>query len=271
MYSGAGENFNMDGELFTIKNVEAGYRGNPFIRGLDVSIKSGEFVALIGPNGAGKSTIIKLLSGLLQPFSGMVEFSGRDIRTAKVRELARSFSLVGRITGELPDFDVENFISLGRFPFLDILEGNRGDNSHLRMASRTGISHLLCRSIRELSAGEFQLVQITRALVQNSRVLLLDEPVSNLDYQHIIMVMDLLRDLHRSGTTVICALHDVNSAMEYSTRVIAVKNGSVLFQGDPEGVITADSMRELYGSEFYCGVNPVTGRPLVLPVSADFR
>lgn len=258
-------------ELFKIKNAVAGYRGNMFIRGLNVSINSGEFVALIGPNGAGKSTIIKLLSGLLPPLNGSVEFSGRDIRTEKVRELARRFSLVGRITGELPDLDVENFISLGRFPFLDILDGNPGDNSFHSMASRTGISHLLRRSIRELSAGEFQLVQITRALVQNSRVLLLDEPVSNLDYQHITMVMDLLRDLHRNGTTVICALHDVNSAMEYSTKVIAVKGGAVLFQGVPEVVITADSMRDLYGSEFYCGINPVTGRPLVLPVSADFR
>lgn len=261
----------MGGELFRIVDADAGYRGNSFIRNLDLSVNSGDFISLIGPNGAGKSTIMKLLCGLMTPFGGVVEFMGRDIRAIGAKELARSFSFVSRLSGELPDFKVKSFISLGRFPFLDILEGNSPDEHHIEIASETGITHLLERSIRELSAGEFQLVQITRALVQNSNILLLDEPVSNLDYPHILRIMEILKKLHNGGTTVICALHDVNAALDYCSRVIAVKDGMVLFDGFPENVISESSMRGLYGSDFYCGVNPVTGRMLVLPVPEGFK
>ncbi len=256
----------MNEELFRIIDVRAGYGKNSFIGGLNLSVKRGDFISFIGPNGAGKSTIIKLLSGLLVPFDGRVEFMGKDVRDIRGRELARNFSVVGQLSGDLPEFKVKSFISLGRFPFLDILEGNYTDESHLEMALKTGVTHLMERTIRELSAGELQLVQITRALVQNSNVLLLDEPVSNLDYFHITGVMDILKELHSGGATIICALHDVNAALNYCSRVIAVKNGAVLFEGSPESVINESAMRGLYGTDFFCGVNPVTGRPLVLPV-----
>lgn len=261
----------MSEELFVIKGADAGYRNNCCIKNLTLSIKRGEFVSLIGPNGAGKSTIIKLLSGLLSPFSGTVEFNRRDILTFRSRELARSFSVVSQLPGELPDFTVKSFLSLGRFPFLDILEGNPADDSFADTASKTGVTRLLERSIRELSAGELQLVQISRALVQNNKILLLDEPVSNLDYHHIVRIMDVLKKLHNGGTTIICALHDVNAAMDYCSRVIAIKEGGIFFDGAPDKVINQNSMRGLYGTEFYCGTNPVTGRPLVLPVPESFR
>jgi iron complex transport system ATP-binding protein len=260
----------MSGELFRITGVDAGYHNNCFINSLSLSIKKGDFVSLIGPNGAGKSTIIRLLSGILSPLRGRIEFMDRDIRSIGGRELARSLSVVSQITGELPDFSVKSFISLGRFPFLDILEGNSADEAYLGIASETGIAYLLDRSIRELSAGELQLVQITRALVQNDKTLLLDEPVSNLDYHHIVRIMDILKRLHNGGTTVICALHDINAAMDYCSRVIAIKEGKVFFDGSPGDVINGNSMKGLYGTDFYCGTNPVTGRPLVLPVPAGF-
>ena len=134
------------------------------------------------------------------------------------------------------------------------------------MAALCGIDHLLGRSIKELSAGEFQLVQISRALVQNRDLLLLDEPVSNLDYRHMIQVMDILSALNKTGSTIICALHDVNIAAGYSSRIIAVKNGSIYFDGIPENVISEDLLSGLYESRFFCGKNPVTGHPSVYPV-----
>jgi len=258
-------------ELFRIINADAGYRGNCFIKGLNLPVVKGDFIALIGPNGAGKSTIIRLLSGLLSPVKGSVEFMGKNISLTGSRELAKNFSVVSGITGEIPDFSVKSFLLLGKFPFLEILDGVPADDTYIEVASKTGVIHLLNRSIRELSAGEFQLVQITRALVQNYRVLLLDEPVSNLDYQHIVRIMDILKKLHNEGTTVVCALHDVNAAIDYCSRVIAVKNGEILFDGVPGVVINQESMRSLYNTDFYCGKNPVTGRPLVLPVPEIFR
>ena len=259
----------MKDELFRISGADAGYSRNRFIRNLSFTVFHGDFVALIGPNGAGKSTILKLLAGVIKPFSGVVEFTGRDIRSCGRRELARSFSVVSRISGEMPDFPVQKFISLGRFPFYGILDDDENFPFE-EMAARTGISHLLHRSILELSAGEFQLVQITRALVQNSSILLLDEPVSNLDYPHVTLIMDLLKGLNRKGTTVICALHDVNAALDYCNRIAAVKNGNLVFDGVPDDVINAETMGMLYGSSFYCGRNPVTGRNMVLPIPGDY-
>ncbi|HOP63056.1 MAG TPA: ABC transporter ATP-binding protein [Spirochaetota bacterium] len=261
----------MNMPVFSLSEVDAGYRNNRFINGLNFAVNRGDFISLIGPNGAGKSTVLRLMAGLHKPFSGSVEFTGRPLHGLGARELARNFSVVSRITGELPDFRVKDFISLGRFPFVDMLERDSDDSEeYSATVQKSGVSHLLDRSIRELSAGEFQLVQVTRALVQNSDILLLDEPVSNLDYSHVVTVMDILRELHRGGTTIISAMHDVNYALEYCSRVVAIKKGKVIFDGAPEEVITESSMKDLYGSRFYCGVNPVTGRHLVLPVSGEF-
>ena len=146
------------------------------------------------------------------------------------KELAAEMSVVNPITGDIPDFSVKMFLSFGRFPFRKLFSFDDMEESIIEeMASLCGIDHLLERSIKELSAGEFQLVQISRALIQNRDVLLLDEPVSNLDYRHMIQVMDILSALNRSGSTIICALHDVNTAAEYSSRIIALKNGSYIF------------------------------------------
>jgi iron complex transport system ATP-binding protein len=176
-------------------------------------------------------------------------------------------SIVTPIIGDIPDFSVKMFLSFGRFPYRKLFSFDEMEDAAIEeMAEMCGIVHLLVRSIRELSAGEFQLVQIARALIQNRDVLLLDEPVSNLDYRHMIQVMDILSSLNKSGSTIICALHDVNTAAEYSSRIIALKNGALYCDGVPEKVIFEETLSGLYDSKFFCGKNPVTGRPSVYPV-----
>ena len=260
----------MSRPVFLVDSLSAGYRGNNVIKNVSFGIGKGEFISLIGPNGAGKSTIIKAISGSLPGSGGSVLFLERNLQDYRRKELAAELSVVTPITGEIPDFTVKMFLSFGRFPFSRLLRFDDMDDYIIdEMASLCGIVHLLGRSIKELSAGEFQLVQISRALVQNRNILLLDEPVSNLDYRHMIQVMDVLSSLNRSGSTIICALHDVNIAAEYSSRIIAIKNGAIYFDGEPEKVIIEDSLSGLYDSKFYCGKNPVTGRPSVYPVTGS--
>ncbi len=255
--------------VFSVESLCAGYRDKIILNNISFEIESGEFVTLIGPNGAGKSTLIKTISGLIPVHSGGVSFLGRDIRHYSRKKMAECMSAVSPVTGDIPDFTVELFLSFGRFPFSSPFSSDEtGDSIINDMAFRCGIEHLLLRSIKELSAGEFQLVQMARALVQNRNVLLLDEPVSNLDYRHMVQVIDILTGLHRSGSTIICALHDVNIAC-YSSRIIAVKNGNIYFDGVPDEVITEDSLSGLYESKFYCGKNPVTGHPAVYPVTGS--
>ena len=253
--------------LFTIHSADAGYGSGIVIRGLDLDIESGEFISLIGPNGAGKSTIIRLLTGMLQPVAGTVCFGGRDVKSFGARELARNFSVVMRITGEVPAFTVRSFLGFGMFPHEG--PGRYGAGNCLTVndtAERTGITGLMDRSVNELSAGEFQLVQVARALVQSSGVIILDEPVSNLDYGHTTLVMDLLRELNRSGTTVVCALHDVNCASEYSSRMVCIKNGALFASGAHSSVVNTAVMGKLYAGEFMSLVNPATGSPMIVPV-----
>lgn len=254
-------------ELFTISSVNAGYGSNVFMRGLDLSVAEGEFVSFIGPNGAGKSTIIRLLAGMLAPACGTVSLGGRDIKGFGARELARNFSVVMRITGDVPAFSVRSFLGFGMFAHSGLVQAGVKDHPLVdETGIRTGIMHLMDRSVNELSTGEFQLVQVARALVQNSGTIILDEPVSNLDYRHSTMVMDILRNLNRSGTTVICALHDVNCASNYSSRIVCVKNGGIFTEGAPAGVVKPDIMSKLYDAEFVSLVNPATGSPMIVPV-----
>jgi len=253
--------------VFLVDSLSAGYRGNKVLSNVSFGIGRGEFISLIGPNGAGKSTFIKAISGSLPVRGGSVLFLGRSLTEYKRKELAAEMSVVTPISGDIPDFSVKMFLSFGRFPFRKLFSFNDLEDSIIdEMASLCGIAHLLDRSIRELSAGEFQLVQISRALIQNREILILDEPVSNLDYRHMIQVMGILSKLNRSGSTIICVLHDVNIAAEYSSRIIAIKGGAIFFDGEPEDVIVENKISGLYDAKFFCGKNPMTGRPSVYPV-----
>ena len=250
--------------LFKMDSVYAGYGAGTVIRGVDLSVFPGDFVSLIGPNGAGKSTLLKLLAGMVAPIKGCVSFCGRDVSGFGARELAKCFSVVMRITGEVPAFSVRSFLGFGLF----VHRGTRGGimGAVDETAALTGITHLMGRPVTELSTGEFQLVQVARALVQNRQVVILDEPVSNLDYGHAITVMDILKDLNCSGTTVICALHDVNIASNYSSRIVCLKKGCIEIQGPPEEVVNPECMGRLYDAEFRSLVNPATGSPMIVPV-----
>lgn len=254
-------------EIFSVESISAGYGKKNVLSDVSFSINSGEFVSLIGPNGAGKSTIIRSISGSIPSSGGRVLFSGIPVDRYSRRELASRMALVSQLTGEIPDFTVLHFLSLGLFPHMQFKGIGSGCNDLIiDTASICGVEHLLDRSIGELSTGEFQLVQIARALIQNRDLLLLDEPVSNLDYRHMVQVMGILKSLNGNGATIICALHDLNIAVGYSSRVIAVKNGSIFFDGRPRDVVSENSLKGLYETEFRCGTNPVTGLLSVYPV-----
>ncbi len=257
----------MGNAVFSVDSVSAGYGMKSVLKNISFMVGAGEFISLVGPNGAGKSTIIRALSGSIPAAGGRIKFYGREIGGYSIRELASMMSLVISFTGEMPDFTVKLFLSMGRFPHRKQFAPDPMEESIVAdTAAMCGVTHLLKRSIKELSTGELQIVQIARALIQNSGVLLLDEPVSNLDYRHLVEIMGILSSLKKNGATIICALHDVNTAIEYSTRLIAVKEGTVFFDGSPVEAVSEESISGLYDTKFYCGKNPVTGLPLVYPV-----
>ena len=250
--------------IFELRSIRAGYGGAPVIRDLTLEVAEGEFVAVIGPNGAGKSTLLKILSGDMAPAAGSVVFSGRPLAEYRPRSLARMLSVVHQAMETRVPFTVREFIRMGRFPHQGsfVVEDTRDREVMEWSAGTTGVGHLLDRRITELSGGELQLVRIAHALAQNSRIILLDEPVSHLDIQHAVMIMDILWKLNRGGSTVMAVLHDINLASDYSGRIVGMKDGEIFFNGTPREVLRYDLVEALFGTSCIVMDNPTTGRPL---------
>jgi iron complex transport system ATP-binding protein len=254
--------------IFELASLSAGYGGAPVLKGLSMDIGEGEFISMIGPNGAGKSTILKVLTGDLVPTSGTAFFRGRPLRDFRQRDLARHYSIVHQSKETLLPFTVRDFIRMGRFPHQGafVVESDMDSETIRWAAETTGVRDLLQRRLTELSGGELQLVRIAHALAQNSRVILLDEPVSHLDIQHAVMIMDILWKLYHEGATVVAVLHDINIASDYSSRIIGVKSGGIFFNGVPGEVLRYDLVEALFDTRCIVMKNPTTGRPFVYPV-----
>jgi len=254
--------------IFELASLSAGYGGAPVLKNLTMGIGEGEFISMIGPNGAGKSTILKVLTGDVVPMSGSVSFRGRPLRDIRQRELACRYSIVHQSRETLLPFTVHEFIRMGRFPHQRafVVESEQDRETIRWAAETTGVGNLLPRRLTELSGGELQLVRIAHALAQNNRVILLDEPVSHLDIQHTVMIMDILWKLNHDGATVVTVLHDINIASDYSSRIIGVKSGEIFFNGLPAEVLRYDLVEALFDTRCIVMKNPTTGRPFVYPV-----
>lgn len=253
--------------IYNIKSLEAGYGNIPVLKEISTSIDSGDFIGIIGPNGAGKSTLVKALAGLLPHEKGKIEFLNASLFDYSKPELARKISVVPQFLENILPFAAKNFIATGRFPFKNFWEGNTKEDREIidNALKTTGTMHLKDRLLTTLSGGELQLVSIARALAQNKDIVLLDEPISSLDLRHTVRIMDLLYGLNRNGSTIITVLHDINTAADYCSKMIALKNGKIFFEGAPEDCITADIISSLFDSKCSVKKNPVTGRPYVYP------
>ncbi|HPQ52603.1 MAG TPA: ABC transporter ATP-binding protein [Spirochaetota bacterium] len=259
--------------VFTADSLCAGYRNKEVLHDIDLAVDEGEFVAIIGPNGAGKSTLLRLLSGYIAPSKGNIHFMGRPVAAYTRREFSRELSVVPQFVNADLSFTVREFGELGLFPhrkILDIGVSPEGETVDAALDA-ADISHLRDRRMTEISGGERQLAYIARALVQSSRVMLLDEPVSHLDISHAIRIMDVLHAQNRQGTTVITVLHDVNLAAEYCSRIIALKDGRVFGEGEPRDVLTYENVEGLFDTVCIVTENPVSKRPLVYPVPGFIR
>lgn len=261
-------------ELLSLERVSFSYGAIAALTDLSFSVAAGEVFGLLGPNGSGKSTVVRLLSRVLTPRSGRVRFAGRDVGTYGREELARHIAVVPQETViELP-FSVLEVVLMGRSPHLGRLGFERARDlmiAHRAMA-QTGVEALAAREIHELSGGERQRVILARALAQEPRVLLLDEPTAFLDIRHQVEVYDLVKSLSRQhGLTVVAILHDLNLAALYCDRLALLKAGHLFCLGMPEHVLTYSNIKAVYETEVYIGLNDLTGKVHILPLDAETR
>ncbi len=221
----------------------------------------GQFVGLIGPNGAGKSTLLRALSGMLRHQRGAVHLEGADLRSMSSREVAAALALVPQIAPYTHGFTSFELVLMGRYPHLGRFEiEGRTDNGIARDAMRqTDTERFADRTLDTLSGGERQRVFVSRALAQQPRFLLLDEPTSNLDVYHQLKVLDLVRQLVDDGLTAVAAIHDLHMAARYCDRLVLLNGGRVLAEGTPEEVLTPESIESAFGVRCAVYREPVTG------------
>ncbi len=260
--------------MLEIQNVSCGYDGFS-LTGIDLTVENREFIGIIAPNGSGKTTLLKTITKTVRPRSGKILLDGKDIASLTPRELAQAVAVVSQLTESNLRFTVEELVLLGRIPHregLRFLE-RRHDLEAARAAMElAGVLGLRNRQVESLSSGEKQLVFIARALAQEPRLLLLDEPTSHLDITHQVRFLDLIRRLNRErGLTVVIVLHDLNLAGQYCDRLILLKDGSVRKDGPPLQVLTYQTIEEVYDTVVVVLENPVTSKPYVFLVSEAER
>ena len=253
------------------RDLTLGYDRRTISRELSVDIPDGSFTVIVGPNACGKSTLLRALSRLLAPSVGEVVLDGRAIGGYRPKEVARILGLLPQ-TSLAPDgITVADLVARGRHPHQGFLrQWSRVDEEAVIAAmTATGVVELSGRRVDELSGGQRQRVWVAMILAQQTPILLLDEPTTFLDIAHQIDLMELFTDLNHEGATLVAVLHDLNQAARYGTHLIAMKNGSVVAQGAPSDIVTAELVEEVFGLRCIVVPDPVTGTPSVAPIGRE--
>ena len=249
-----------------IQNLSFQYGSHQVLDGVTFSVSPGKFVGIIGPNGSGKTTLLKVLSRILQPTGGSVTIGGQPLAQVTQKELARTMAVVSQDTNIGYQFTVEDVVLMGRAPYLGRFQSESlEDYEIVRQALEvTGCSHLRERSITELSGGERQRVIIARALAQQPKVLLLDEPTSHLDIGYQQEILDLVKRLSTvEGLTVVAVLHDLNLAAYFCHELVLLHRGRIVACGQPTEVLTADNIEKVYATRVLVTPHPVFGTPQI--------
>lgn len=239
---------NADAEL-EVRGAGVEADGRWLVQEATLSLRPQALTAFVGPNGAGKTTLLRLLAGLWQPTAGAVLLGGRFLDSFSRRELARRIAYAPQDTHMEFAFTVRDCIAAGRHPHLGRFDR---EGAHDRRAiddamHRADVSHLAARLVTELSGGERQRVALARSLATEAGIILLDEPVANLDIGHALDLLDLCRELTRAGKTIIVALHDLNLAARYASDLVMLAAGRIIAADTPAAVLTDDRLARVFG------------------------
>mgnify|MGYP000533549110 CR=1 FL=1 len=260
--------------MLEIRGLFCGYDSRIILQDINISVEDRELLGIIGPNGSGKTTLLRAITRVIKPGAGVVFLEGRDIWQMGFKELAKKVAVVPQdLIANL--MSVEEFVLLGRIPHyrkFQFLETNKDKEIAQKALKLTDTFKLRGRSILEISGGERQLVLIARALTQEPRLLLLDEPTTHLDITHQVRILDLIKRLNKeTGLTAIMVLHDLNLASEYCQRLVLLNEGKIHRVGNPSDVLDYKIIEEVYRTVVVVQRNPISSRPYIFIVSEEER
>ena len=239
---------------------------------ITIGFDPGTFSVLVGPNGAGKSTLLRTMAGVLLPESGTIKACGESIEDVSTREQGKRLTLLSQTENPLKGFTVRQSVALGRYPHRSPWRReSAADREAIQVALvATDLLHLSDRDVSNLSGGEFQRVRIARALAQDAKILLLDEPTASLDLGHATQCLKLIIEIVKDRQlTVVAALHDLNLAALFADRVVVINQGQIQFDGLPEEALTAHRLSPIYDTRLHCVDHPVSQRPQLLVQGPD--
>ncbi|MFM8751557.1 ABC transporter ATP-binding protein [Rhabdaerophilum sp.] len=241
------------GSILAAENLAFGYPGRRVGQNVSLGVKPGEVLALLGPNGGGKTTLLKTLIGLLKPQGGHVFLEGKPLTDFPVTERARRIGYVPQAHAGAFAFSVRDVVLMGRTAHQGLFASPSEADRALAQAklAELGIAHLAGQPYTMISGGERQLVLIARALAQEPRVIVLDEPTANLDFGNQGKVLRQIGELRSRGLAVLFTTHDPNHALRHSDRVALLGRGSLLAEGPPAEMLTASRLADLYGAEIH--------------------
>jgi iron complex transport system ATP-binding protein len=256
--------------LLTVDGVECRYGSVKVLEDVNLSVKGGDFVGILGPNGSGKTTLLKSISRILKPYKGAILLNEADIYSLKSVDVAKQMAVVPQETSIGFNFAVLDIVLMGRNPHMKRfqMESEKDMFVARKVMNLTNIWHLAERPINELSGGEKQRVIIARALAQEPKILLLDEPLTHLDIMNQLEIMDLVKDLCvKENLVVLAVFHDFNLAARYCNAAIMLKDNKVFAAGSLTEVLTSENIKSVFHVDAIVQKHLVTNSVFVVPLS----
>jgi iron complex transport system ATP-binding protein len=252
-------------------DLDCGYR-EVVLTGVSLTVRGGELLVILGPNGSGKTTLLRTLARLIRPLRGAVTLDGKDVWSCSPSHVAQAVAYASQVLAPDWPFTVREFVALGRAPHRGWWRPLGGHDLRIIDAAldQFGLGVVQDRPVTELSGGEWQRVRLARALTQEARVLLLDEPTTHLDPRYQLELLCFVRALVRERhLAVVMTLHDLNLVGAWADRVVLLADGGVHGEGTPEAVLTGSALTSAYNVPLVVAPHPETGAPVVslMPVA----
>lgn len=256
--------------ILRVEQMSGGYTREPVLEDVSFSLRTGEVLGIIGPNGSGKSTLLRIVSRVLMPQKGRILFEETDITRIPLRDFCRRVAFVSPDMTTYFPFTVWDIVLMGRIPHLKKMQQEtKNDRLIVEESLReTDTYHIKDKRVDHISAGERQRVLIAKALCQEPRLLLLDEPTSHLDIGYQIQILTLLKELNvQKKLTIAMVIHDLNLASEYCHELLLLSGGRVYQQGTPQEVLTYQNIEAVYKTIVLVHNNPISKKPYVMVVT----
>lgn len=250
--------------ILSIKDLNVSFGKHEILKNVNLEINRGKFITIVGPNGSGKTTLLKSISKLINIEQNVIYINGKDLNSIKVRDMAKQISVVPQNTDVTYEFTCYDVVKMGRYPYVNRFKGETEEDIEIVKSAmqKTKVEHLKDRFFTEISGGERQRVILAQAIAQEPDIMLLDEPISNLDPQYQIDILDTIKQLSLDEElTVVAVLHDLNFAAMYSDQIVLLKDGKIFKTGEVSQILTESNIKHIFDTEVMVYKSPVVDGP----------